>query len=249
MDRTSEARVLSNLLKRGHRLERASFIKEFPERGRRDMEVAIERLARLGFVRSRVVGGKNCIELRPDRITDAMRWASPLGLGDSTYMSVEESIPKGYAKPFHVASGEHMVNGHVSRYAFCHSERNRHDVTCFVINAQNSARPIHLGDISDPNSFIAKFLAAIDQHFGDGRFTREAVKRSFPSELTGNNQPTKAAIEYLLHNAYLIRSDYSRGPSRFERTLKQRSVASLGVAEARKDINYREQTIMYSFYQ
>lgn len=249
MDRTAEAMVLGNLLKRGHRLERASFVKEFPERGRRDMEAAIERLARLGFVKRRVVGGKDYVELQPDRVTDAMRWASMLGLGDSSYKSVEESIPKGFGKPFHVASGEHMVNGHVSRYAFCHSVRNRRDVTCFIINAQNKPRPVHLGDIGDPNSLIAKFLAAIDQHFGDRRFTREAVKRSFPSELTGNNQPTKAAIEYLIHNAYLIRSDYSRGPSMFERTPKRRPVASLNGAEVRKDINYREQTIMYSFYQ
>lgn len=249
MDRTHEARILSNLLKRGHRLERASFVREFPERGRRDTEAAIGRLARLGFVRRLVVDGRDWFELHPDRVADAMRWASAFGLSDPSYMAAEEAIPRGYSRPFHVASGEHMVNGHVSRYAFCHSARNKRDVTCFVINAQNIAKPIHLGDVCEPGSFIAKFLAEVDRRFGSRRFTREEVKRSFPGELRGNNQPTKAAIEYLLHNAYLVRSDHSRGPSRFERTPKPRPTASLSAAAARKDMNYREQTIMYSFYQ
>lgn len=249
MNKTYEATVLGNLLKRGRRLERASFIEGFPEQNRRAVQAAIGRLSRLGFVKSRVVGGKDCIELQPDRATDAMRWASTCGFSDPSYVSAVEVIPKGYTKPFHIADGEHMVNGHVSKYAFCHNERNRRDVSCFIINSQNSVRRIPLGDICDPNSLIAKFLAAIDRHFGTRRFTREEIKRRFPRELTGNNQNTKAAVEYLCHNAYLVRSDYRRGPSRFERTGKQRPIASLGIDSAHKDINYREQTIMYSFYQ
>lgn len=249
MERTHEARILSNLLKHGHRLECTPFVEGFPQRSRRDIQAAIKRLARLGFVKSRVLGGREYIVLRPDRVQDAMRWASASSSGDPLYVPEEEVIPRDYAQPFHVARGEHMVNGAVSRYAFCHHNRNRYDVTCFVINAKNSATAIRLGNLDDPNSLIARFLAEIDQHFGTRRFTKEEIKRSFPRELVGNNQPTKAAIEYLCYNDYLLRSDYLKRPSMFERTWKKRPVMSLDKAVARRDVDYRKQTIMYSFYQ
>ena len=249
MDRTHDDRVLSNLLRRGGRLARNSFVSEFPAKRQHVIQAAIKSLIRRGFVESVYREGTEYVELLPGRDKDAMRLASMRGLSDPSYAPIEDMIPRSHAAPYHIARGEHEARGHLSTYALCRNIRDKDDVSCFVIDARGRRRRIHLGDIADSGSLIAQILDKIDDAFGGRRFTREEIKGRLPSKLTGNNQPTKAAIEYLCRANYLIRSDYAKGPSKFERTGKKRPVMSLDKAVAPASLSPREQTISYPCYQ
>ena len=117
--------------------------------------------------------------------------------------------------------GEKKIHGKVSRYVFCHTYTDSYDVTCFVINYKGDIHPIHLGSVFDPTSKISTFLKEIDTKFKNVLFTREDLKTNLPRRLIQNNQPTKAAVEYLCHENFLIRYDYiSSRWSKFERTGK-----------------------------
>ena len=249
MDRTHEARVLSNLLRRGRRLARDSFVSEFPADRQHAIRVAIENLARRGFVESVYREGTEYMELPECRIKDAMRLVSTLGLNDPACVPIEEMIPRSHAAPFHISHGEHEARGHISTYALCRNVRDKYDVSCFVIDARGRRRRIHLGNLADSRSLAAKFLDGIDSAFGGRPFTREEIKGNLPSKITGNNQPTKAAVEYLRHDGYLVRLNPCRGLSRFQRTCKKRPIMSLTKDVMEKDADYRKQTIMYPFYQ
>lgn len=150
--------------------------------------------------------------------------------------------------PFHIAYGEHRARGNLSAYALCCRVRDRDDVSCYVIDTQGRRRSVHLGNLADGKSLAARFLDGIDAAFGDRRFTREEIKDKLPHKLTGNNQPTKAAIEYLCRTGYLIRSDYAKGPSKFERTEKRRPAASSSKGRGPSNGGIRSQTADYPFY-
>lgn len=227
-----EAIVLRYLLKHGQRLERDAFLGEFPRPKRRGLEIAIASLERRMFVKTARVQGKDLVHLPDERVGDAMRRSSGLGIiSDPRCPPIEELIPDQYATPFHIAQGDKPVNDHTSTYAFCRKKKKSAEVSCFVISWQNSVRKILLGDIAVEKSMIAKFLDTIDEKFGRSYFTREQIKTRFPRELVGNNQPTKAAIEYLCHEKYIVRHDATKHPVQFERTGKRRPVMSL----AKKD--------------
>lgn len=172
-----------------------------------------------------------------------------MGSSEYSYATIVKMLPKPYAAPFHVASGEHEARGHLSTYVFCYSVQDKHDVSCFVIDAKGRKRRLHLGNLADSGSIIAQFLDGIDSAFGDRRFTKEEIKGRLSPKLTGNNQPTKAAVEYLCHAKYLIRSDYAKGPSKFERTKKRRPAMQPDKGEARGSTSPRKQTSKYPFYQ
>ena len=227
MDRSHEALILSNLLKRSRRLARDSFVSEFPAERQHAIQAAIKNLVRRGLVECVYREGVEYMELPESRAKDAMRLASTLGLSNPSCVPIEEMIPRSHAAPFHIARGEHEARGHLSTYAFCRSVRDEYDVTCYVIDAQGRGRAIRLGNPADSRSFIARFLDKLDAAFGGRRFTREEIKDRLPPKLTGNNQPTKAAVEYLCYDGYLVRSNPPKGPSRFQRTWKKRPVMSL----------------------
>lgn len=162
-------------------------------------------------------------------------------------MPIEELIPKGYTVPFYTSKGEHPVHDHVSVYAYCNSVKNASDVSCFVIDSRNRVRRIHLGVLADSSSLVARFLDKIDAEFGRRRFTKEDIK-SFGHKMVGNNQPTKAVVEYLCHKNFLVKSEYSKGPAKFERTGKARPVSTLDAAAPDKEASRLAQTIQYPFY-
>ena len=106
-----------------------------------------------------------------------------------------------------------------------HSHTNVNDITCFVINQKEDIHPIHLGSIYDPKSKISQFLKEIDSRYPHSLFTREDLKINLPKKLIQNNQPTKAAVEYLCHSKFLIRNDYVTSRwSKFERTGKKHPI-------------------------
>lgn len=218
---TYEARVLSDLLNRSHRLSTARYASEFPKNERQAVRTAVNSIVQQGFVKKRRIGGQECIELVKGMEEDAARLASTIGAGDAANASVNKLIPKAYTAPFHTSKGEHRVRGHASTYAYCRSIENANDVSCFVVGSRDRVRRIHLGELADPSSLAAKFLDKIDGVFGSNRFTKEEIK-GFGHELVGNNQPTKAVIEYLCHEGFLLRSEYDKGPLKFERTDKAR---------------------------
>ena len=245
---TYEARILSDLLKRNHRLSAAGYVGEFPGNERQAVRTAIDSIVQRGFARRRRIGGQEHIELVKDMAGDAKKLANTIGTGDATSASIDKLIPRGYTAPFHTTMGEHRVRGHVSTYAFCYSSENAGDVSCFVVGSQDRVQRIHLGVLADPRSLAARFLGKIDEVFGSRRFAKEEVK-GFGPELVGNNQPTKAAIDYLCHEGFLIKSEYDKGPARFERTGKPRPAPAAGADAPDKDASRREQTDEYPFYQ
>lgn len=247
MDKADEVDTFSKLLKRGDLLAR-SLVGEFPAKRQQTIQDAIESLIRRGFVDSVRREGAEYIRLPDRRAEDARNLAKAMRWGDASHARIVGLIPKSHAAPFHIAYGEYRARGNLSAYVLCYRVRDKHDVTCYVIDAQGRRTSIHLGDLADGESRVAQFLGEIDAAFGDRRFTREEIKGKLPHKLTGNNQPTKAAVVYLCHTGYLIRSDYAKGPSKFERTGKRRPVASSGKDERPSDENTRAQTAHYPFY-
>ena len=225
--RKFDSLVLENLLKRGGALQQRAFLNEFPNDKRNDVLAAIANLQTLGYVMQDFAEKGIVITLVESRRKDALREVSSIYLADPSQVPIEEHIPKNYSKPFHIAEGEHLVNNAVSKYVFCHSKKDDEDITCFIINSSGNKYGMHLGNIHDSQSLVSKFLKEIDLKFSNVLFTKEDLKRNLPKELVGNNQPTKAATEYLLHEKYLVRHDYVDGTSKFERTGKAHSIDAL----------------------
>lgn len=218
--RKLEKIVLQNLLKRGYALEQRSFLNEFPNDKRNDVLSAISSLQVLGFVMQDFSQNGIIITLPTSKIQEALREVSSIYLPDPSQIPIEELIPKKYSAPFHISEGEHLVNGSVSKYVFVSSKKDEYNVTCLVINSSGSVRSIHLGDIHDPLSLISLFLKEIDSLYPKSLFTKEDLKRNLPKELVGNNQPTKAATEYLCYEKYLVKHEYIDEAIKFERTGK-----------------------------
>lgn len=218
--RKFEKIVLENLLKKGYALEQRAFLKEFRDDKRNDVLSAISSLQVLGFVMQDFSEKGIIITLPTSRIQEALHEVSSIYLPDPSQIPIEELIPKKYCEPFHISEGEHLVHGSVSKYVFCTSRKDEHDITCLIINASGNVRGIHLGNIHDPLSLISKFLKEIDSHYPNSLFTKEDMKRNLPKELVGNNQPTKAATEYLCIEKFLVKHEYIDESMKFERTGK-----------------------------
>ena len=189
---------------------------------------AIARLESELLVTRDYSGESITIILPQNKISEALNIVSLIKFDDNAYSPIEELIPKKYNAPFLIKEGEKRIHGNVSKYAFCHTYKDPYDVTCFVINHQGSRHPIHLGSVFDPSSKISAFLKEIDARFRNVLFTREDLKTNLPKKLTQNNQPTKAAVEYLCHKKFLIRHDYDSSKwSKFERTGKAHPITSI----------------------
>ena len=219
--------VLENLLKSGYALRQRDFLSTFTSRDRPRVLDAIKELeSKLLVVRDYSVRGV-VIALPSNKIKEAVGLVSLIKFDDQSCTSIDELVPKKYGPPFLVAKGEKKIQGHVSKYIFCHSRKNSHDVMCFVINHRGNMHSIHLGSIYDPASMISGFLKEIDTQFKNRQFTKENLKLNLPKKLIQNNQPTKAAIEYLCHKNFLIRQDPPNGWSKFQRTGKLHPITPL----------------------
>ena len=249
MDKADEVDVFARLLKRGLLMARDSLAGEFPAGRRHAVQAAIDSLIWRGFVdRVRREEEVEYIELPARRAEDAKNLARTLGWNDDSQARIVGLVPRSHAAPYHIAYGEHKAHGNLSAYALCRRVRDRDDVTCYVIDTQGRRRSIRLGNLADGGSLAARFLDGIDAAFGSRRFTREEIKGRLPHKLTGNNQPTKAAVEYLSHAGYLIRSEYAKGPAKFERTEKRRPAAPPGRGKGAGDGGARGRAEDYPFY-
>lgn len=243
---TYEARILSDLLRRGGRLNEARYVSEFPKSERPAVRAAIDNLVKKGLVRTRLAGGQGIIEIVKGMEGDAKRIANTIGAVGAADESILGLIPGGYAEPFHISKGGHRVRGHVSTYVYCRSIEDDNDVSCFVVGSQDRVSRIHLGSLADSSSLVSRFLDKIDEAFGTRRFTKEEMK-SFGPDLVGNNQPTKAVVDYLCHEDFLVKSEYEKGPPKFERTDKVRGKPAAGASE--DGAGRPGQTDEYPFYR
>lgn len=220
--------LLQNLLKApGNALNQREFLDTFPERDRNSVIEAISKLQVDGFVMQDYSDGGITITLPASKINDAMRSITLIKFEDDSYLPVEEMIPKKYSSPFLLKEGEKLIHGKVSTYAFCYNKKDPHDITCFIVNSKGSVHSIHLGSVYDPSSKISMFLKEIDKRYKNVLFTREDLKNNLPKKLIQNNQPTKAAIEYLCYEKFLIRFDYVNDWSKFGRTGKPHPVTTI----------------------
>lgn len=213
--------TLENLLKSGYALEQRQFLNTFTPRDRPHILDAIARLESELMISRDYSEDGITIVLPQNKITEAFRMVSTIKFDEHEYTPIEELIPKKYSAPFLIKEGEKKIHGKVSKYVFCHTYKDPYDVTCFVINYKGDMHPIHLGSVFDPTSKISLFLKEIDAKFKNILFTREDLKTNLPKKLIQNNQPTKAVIEYLCHEKFLIRFDYDLNRwSKFQRTGK-----------------------------
>lgn len=220
--------ILENLLKSNYALNQRAFLDTFTSRDRNNMIDAISRLeSELMITRDYSEDGITII-LPNNMKKDAMRLATAIKIDELPYSPIEELIPKKYSSPFLIKYGEKKIHGKVSTYVFCHTYKDPYDVTCFIINAkQDNIYSIHLGSIFNPNSKISLFLKEIDSKFRSVLFTREDLKTQLPKKLIQNNQPTKAVVEYLCHEKFLIRFDYLHTWSKFQRTGKPHPITTI----------------------
>ncbi len=220
--------VLVNLLKSSYALEQRQFLGTFTTRDRPHMLDAIAHLEyKLLITRDYSEDGITIV-LPQNKIHDANNIVSSIKFNKQVLSSIEESIPKKYSSPFLIKEGEKKIHGKVSKYVFCHTHKDSYDITCFVINHKGNRHAIHLGSIYDPASKISTFLKEIDSRFKNRLFTKEDLKTNLPKKIIQNNQPTKAAIEYLCHEKFLIRYDYSSNKrSKFERTGKMHPITTI----------------------
>ena len=220
--------TLENLLKSGYALEQRKFLDTFTSRDRPHMLDAIARLESELLITRDYSGDGITIVLPQNKISEAFNIVSLIKFDELTLSPLEESIPKKYSSSFFISEGEKKIHGEVSKYAFCHTYTDPYDVTCFVVNHKGDMHPIHLGSVFDPGSKISAFLKEIDSKFKNILFTREDLKTNLPKKLIQNNQPTKAAVDYLCHENFLIRYDYpSNRWSKFERTGKLHPITTI----------------------
>src|SRR5439155_5581823 len=123
--------------------------------------------------------------------------------------AIEELIPKRYSSPFLITEGEHLSRHGVAKYVFCSKNKDKTDITCFLIKS-GEYRTIHLGSIYDPKSLVSRFLSEIDTKIKEKEFTKEYLQTILPKNIIKNRQPLKALTDYLCHIGFLKRMDYAR---------------------------------------
>lgn len=209
-------------------MEKKKFINSLPDKFPLfDALKAIVNLEVLGYIIEHNTENGKIITLPNSRITDAKRQVSVIKIDDPTQIPIEELISKKFSKPFYYSKGEHECYQGVSQYVLCSSKKNKDDISCFIVNKQGKIRRIHLGSTHDPDSIIAKAIQLIDSNYKDVPFTREMLKNIFPKEIRGNNQNTKAIVEYLCYAKFLVRYDYHSATTKFERTGKVLPIGTL----------------------
>jgi hypothetical protein len=157
------------------------------------------------------------ISIRRERREDVCRLLDPVP--DPVIKSIkpiEETIPRAFeSTPFLVTEGSHQVKGVIDTYAF-HKSKSDSKIVVYLVSDNRKKNTIHLGSIRHRNSLYRRGLLGIDAKFGTKVFTK-AMMNQLGSAIVGNRQPTKALIDIMIHEGYLIQIDEKH----FMRTPKQ----------------------------
>lgn len=221
-----ERLVIQNLLKHGFALELNLFIKGFPPKIRKHVLKAVRRLQSLGYIHEEISSEGVVIKLNENMKKEALQMVSSIYIPDPSQDPIEEIVPKTH-KILKIINAEHKQNGGLGKYVICCNKKDKYDIRCYIRNTKGKVGSVHVGSIYEPNSLVVRFTEKIDEVFPNSFFTKEDVKNEFPTELRGNNQPTKAVIEYLCYEKFLIRMNYAKGPSKYQRTGKKIPITTL----------------------
>ncbi len=174
----------------------------------------IAELVQLGFI-ERTTDDK--ISIRRERRDDVCRLMDPEP--DPIIKSIkpiEDTIPKSFDKtPFLVTEGSHKVKGVIDKYAF-HKNKFDSKIIVYLVSDNQKKSTIRLGALVDRNSLYRRALVGIDSKFGTKVFTK-AMMNQLGSSIVGNRQPTKALIDIMIFDGYLIPID----DKHFMRTSKE----------------------------
>ena len=175
-----------------------------PKRNSAKLKEAIDELTHHGFI-DRVSYDR--ISIKRERRDDVCRLVDPEP--DQIIKNIkpiEETMSNEYEKkPFLITTGGHKVKGVINKYTFHKSKHNSNIVVYLVSNNQKKST-IQLGSICDRNSLYRKALIGIDSKFGNQSFTK-AMMNQLGSSIVGNRQPTKALIDIMIYEGYLIQTD------------------------------------------
>jgi len=222
----TENRVLGYLLKHQYATNLNEFVKTFPKNLQPAILKAVRRLQNLGYIVESMTSEGVVICLQQDKKKEALERVSSIYIHDPSQDPIEELIPKNYSI-LTTIDAEHKQNGGYGKYAICYSKKDKHEIRCYVKNTKGELKGIHLGSIYDPDSKISNWVKEIDKIYPHTPFSKEDVKNKFPVDLRGNNQPTKAVMEYLCLINFLIRIDDSKETSKYQRTGKVLPITTL----------------------
>lgn len=165
---------------------------------------AIMELVQLGFIDKTT---EDRISIKRERRDDVCRLMDPEP--DPIIKSIkpiEDIIPKSYDKtPFLITEGSHKVKGVIDKYAF-HKNRTDSKIIVYLVSDNQKKSTIRLGSLLDRNSLYRRALLGIDSKFGTKVFTK-AMMNQLGSSIVGNRQPTKALIDIMIFDGYLIAID------------------------------------------
>jgi hypothetical protein len=150
------------------------------------------------------------ISIRRERRDDVCRLLDPVP--DPVIKSIkpiEETIPRSFENtPFLVTHGSHRVKGVIDTYAF-HKSKSNSKIVVYLVSDNRKKSTINLGSIHHRNSLYRRGLLAVDTKFGTKVFTKAMMNQLGPS-IVGNRQPTKALIDIMIYEGYLIQIDEKR---------------------------------------
>lgn len=147
------------------------------------------------------------ISIKRDRREDVCRLLDPVpDPAIKSIKPIEESISKGFEiEPFLVTHGSHSVKGVVDTYAF-HRSKFDSRIVVYLVSDNRKKSTIHLGSIHQRHSLYRRSLLGIDENFQTKIFTKAMMNQLGPT-IVGNRQPTKALIDIMIHEGYLIKTD------------------------------------------
>lgn len=164
----------------------------------------IAELTQLGFI-ERTSDDK--ISIRRERRDDVCRLMDPEP--DPVIKSIkpiEDTIPKSFDKtPFLITEGSHKVKGVIDKYAF-HKNKFDSKIIVYLVSDNQKKSTIRIGSLTDRNSLYRRALLGIDSEFGTTVFTK-AMMNKLGSAIVGNRQPTKALIDIMIFDGYVIPID------------------------------------------
>jgi len=164
----------------------------------------VEELVQLGMI-DKTSDSK--ISIKRERRTDVCNLMDPVP--DPVIKSIkpiEDTIPKSFeTEPFLVTEGSHRVKGVVDKYAF-HKSKFDSKIVVYLVSDNRKKSTINLGSIHHRNSLYRRALLEIDAKFGTKVFTK-AMMNQLGSSIVGNRQPTKALIDIMIYEGYVIQID------------------------------------------
>ena len=147
------------------------------------------------------------ISIRRERRDDVCRLMDPEpDPAIKSIKPIEDTIPKSFDKtPFLVTEGGHKVKGVVDKYAF-HKNKFDSSIIVYLVSDNQKKSTIKLGNLTDRTSLYRRALLGIDSKFGTNVFTK-AMMNQLGSVIVGNRQPTKALIDIMIFDGYIIQID------------------------------------------